>query len=288
MRKLSIKKAVDGAVSIFLITVGAGVFAFSVAAFIRPINAPLGGVSGVAQVISHISGWPMGMLIIILNIPLFLISWRELGIRFIAGSLYGMVLSSILIDVLEGRIPPLTENPLLSALYGGVFYGAGIALVYMRGATTGGSDIVVKLIQRRMEHLSMGRVTLIINVVIISGAALVFRSIESALFAIVVQYVASSVMDAILHGVDNASMALIITSDPQGMSDAINADLKRGVTGLSGKGMYTDEDKTVLMVAVRRHELGPLKRLVRAQDSSSFVITLNASEVLGKGFKHMG
>jgi uncharacterized membrane-anchored protein YitT (DUF2179 family) len=282
------KKAIDGAVSLFMISVGAGVFAFGVAAFIRPINAPLGGVSGIAQVISHVSGWPMGVLIIILNIPLFLLSWRELGIRFIAGSLYGMVLFSILIDVLDGHVPVLTENPLLSALYGGVLYGAGLALVYMRGATTGGSDIVVKLIQRRMEHLSMGRVTLIINVMIISGAAVVFQSIESALFAIVVQYVASSVMDAMLHGVDNSSVALIITTDPKSMSDAINADLKRGVTGLSGRGMYTNDDKTVLMVAVRRHELGLLKRIVRAQDNSSFVITLNTNEVLGKGFKHMG
>ena len=282
------KKTVDYALSIFFITVGAGIYAFSVAAFIRPINAPLGGVSGVAQMVGHISGWPMGMLIIIFNIPIFLISWRGLGLRFVAGSLYGMALSSVLIDVFQGRIQPLTDNPLLSALYGGVLYGAGLALVYLRGATTGGLDIVVKMVQRRVGHISIGRLTLIINVVIIMIAALVFQSIESALFALVVQYVGSSVMDAILHGVDNASMALIITSDPKKLSDMITADMKRGVTGLAGKGMYTDAERTVLMVAIRRHEIGELKKLVNSQDDSAFVIMLNVNEVLGKGFKHIG
>ncbi|MCL1820246.1 MAG: YitT family protein [Oscillospiraceae bacterium] len=282
------KKALNSLISIFIIAVGAALFAFAVAAFIRPINAPIGGVSGIAQMISHIFGWPMGLLIIILNIPLFLISFRELGSRFIAGSLYGMVLSSVLIDLLDDRIPPLTDNPLLSALYGGVLCGTGLALVYWHGATTGGTDIVIKLMRRRMEHMSFGRINLILNVVIILVAAVVFRSIESALFAMVVQYVSSSVMDAILHGVDNASMALIITSDPQKMSEVINNEMKRGVTGLMGRGMYTNDDKTVLMAAIRRHELGALKRIVREQDSSSFVIMLNANEVLGKGFKHMG
>lgn len=282
------KKAFNSLVTLFFITVGASVYAFAVSAFIRPINVPLGGVSGIAQMVSHVSGWPMGMLIIVFNIPLFLVSWRELGTRFILFSLYGMVLSSVLIDLLNGKIPQITENPLLSALYGGVLMGAGLALVYWQGATTGGSDIVVKLIHRRMEHLSMGRITLAMNVVIISVAAIVFHSIESALFAMVVQYVSSSVMDAILHGVDNASMALIITSDPNGLSEVINTEMRRGVTGLMGKGMYTNEEKTVLMVAVRHHELGTLKRLVRGQDSTSFVIMLNTNEVLGKGFKHMG
>lgn len=282
------KKTFSHLTDLFIITLGASMYAFAVVTFIRPINAPLGGVSGIAQMTSHVTGWPMGMLIIILNIPLFLASWRELGNKFIITSLYGMILSSVLIDLLYERIPNLTDNPLLSALYGGVIMGAGLAIVYWRGATTGGSDIVVKLIYKRVDFLSMGRITLIMNVIIISVAAIVFKSIESALFALVIQYVSASVMDGVLHGMDNASVALIITSDPEGISQTVTQQMHRGVTGLPGKGMYTNAERVVLMVAVRRHELGALKRIVYNHDVESFVIMLNVNEVLGKGFKHIG
>ncbi|GHV37953.1 membrane protein [Clostridia bacterium] len=268
-----------------LIFVGASLYAFAAAAFIRPINAPLGGVSGIAQIISELTPLPMGIMIIAMNIPLFAVSWKGMGRRFIIQTGLSMGWSSVLIDLLSGKIPQLTDNPLLASLYGGVIMGAGLGLVFSRGATTGGTDIISKLIHKKHEHLAMGRVNMVCNAVVIAVASVIFQSIESALYAIVIQYVSATVIDAILHGMDNANCALIVTTDADGMAKAINEKLRRGVTGLYGEGMYTKAQHVVLMVAVRNHELGGLKRLVYQYDSGAFIIMLNASEVTGKGFK---
>ncbi|MCL2083854.1 MAG: YitT family protein [Oscillospiraceae bacterium] len=268
-----------------LIILGASVYAFAAAGFIRPINAPLGGISGIAQVISHLTGFPMGVLIIIMNLPLFIYGRKTLGNHFILRSLAAMLVSSLLIDLFSGRLPSMTANPLLSALYGGVLMGAGLGLVLSRGGTSGGSDIVAKLMHMRREHISIGKISLAINAAVIACAAAVFRSIESALFAILIQYASATVIDGILNGMDHAKCALIVTQNADAISDAINSSLRRGVTGLAGEGMYTKTERMVLMVAVRKHEIGVLKRLVQRLDGEAFVIMLNAGEVFGRGFK---
>ncbi len=282
MTKSSIKESI---LDYLLTIVGSALLAVATAVFIRPINAPLGGLSGIAQVISFLTNLPMGILIIIMNIPLFLISWKSFGRKFMMLALVATVVSSVLIDLMHGTVPIITDNRLLSALYGGVIMGAGLGLVFSRGGTTGGSDIIAKLIHRRVEFLSMGRISLIINAIVISIATIVFKSLESALFALIVQFVSSSVIDSILHGLDHANACLIITPDADGMAEAIQTKMKRGVTGLTGHGMYSKADRVVLLVAVRSHEVGVLKRIVYEQHNQAFVIMLNANEVLGKGFK---
>jgi uncharacterized membrane-anchored protein YitT (DUF2179 family) len=273
-----------------LILLGNLSYAFAVVTFIRPAHVIVGGVGGVAQMIEHLTGFPMGTMVILLNLPLFLLSFRTMGRRFLIRTVLATVASSLMIDFLTPFLSDLriTEDKLLSVLYGGVLMGLGLGLVFTRGATTGGSDILSKMITRKRPHISLGRVNLSINAVVIAAAAFVYRSPEAALYAIVVQYVSAAVIDMLLSGLDHASAALIVTGKPDEMAEAVLHEVHRGCTGLDGRGMYTSQRMTTLLVAARSHEISRLKAAAQRVDPSSFMIFLNAREVLGLGFKTTG
>ncbi|MDR1693474.1 MAG: YitT family protein [Oscillospiraceae bacterium] len=265
-------------------------YASAVILFIRPSNVPVGGVGGVAQMISYLTDLPMGAMIILINLPLFIVSFKSLGHQFLIRTTVATVASSLMIDLftpLVNRFLPdgVTANPILRVLYGGVLMGFGLGLVFTRGATTGGSDIVAKLVSSKRPHISIGRINLIINAIVIVISAAVYQSPEAALYAMVVQYISAGVTDTLLSGMDNASAALIVTSKPEEMSGAIFSELKRGCTGLDGKGMYSGQPVTTLLVAARHHETSLLKTIVHRIDPAGFMIFLNAREVLGQGFK---
>ncbi|MCL1806155.1 MAG: YitT family protein [Oscillospiraceae bacterium] len=274
-----------------LILLGNLLYASAVVMFIRPVDVIIGGVGGVAQMIEYLTGFlPMGVMVILLNLPLFLISFRQLGRQFLIRTTVATVASSLMIDFLTPVLSNvvITEDKLLSVLYGGVLMGLGLGLVFMRGATTGGSDIIAKMVTGKKPHISLGRVNLTVNAVVIAAAAFVYRSPEAALYAVVVQYVASSIIDMLLSGMDNASAALIVTSKPEEMAEAVLHEVQRGCTGLDGRGMYTNQAVTTLMIAARPHEVSRLKAAAHRVDPSSFMIFLNAREVLGLGFKVAG
>lgn len=273
-----------------LILLGNLTYAFAVVAFIRPSDVIVGGVGGIAQMINYLTGFPMGTMVILLNLPLFLLSFRSMGRQFLIRTAFATVASSLLIDALTPFLSDvrITDDRFLSVLYGGVLMGFGLGLVFTRGATTGGSDILSKMVTRKKPHISLGRVNLTINAFVIAIAAFVYRSPEAALYAIVVQYVSASVIDMLLSGMDHASAALIITTKPEELSEAIFNELKRGCTGLDARGMYTKHAVTTLLVAARSHETSRLKVIAQRVDPSSFMIFLNAREVLGLGFKTVG
>lgn len=279
-------------VSYSLIILGNCLYALSIALFTRPASIPLGGVAGIALVIDKLTGFPMGTLVIILNIPLFLISFRFLGKAFLIRTTVSTIVSSLLID-LFGRIVAdyslsLTDNPMLIALYGGLLSGAGLGLIFAQGATTGGADIVSKMLNHKQPHLSIGHINLVISAAIIIMSSVVFGSHEAALYAIIVQYVSSSVINGIITGLDHASAALVVTKDSERISGAILEKMHRGCTGFLSKGMYTGSDQTTLLVAVRNHEVGELKRIALGEDKDAFIVLLNAREVMGRGFKSYG
>lgn len=274
-----------------LILTGNLSYAFAVVVFIRPVDVIVGGVGGAAQMIEYLTGFlPMGMMVILLNLPLFLISFRSMGRQFLIRTIVSTVASSLLIDSLTPFIAEwhITGDKLLSVLYGGVLMGLGLGMVFSRGATTGGSDIIAKMVTRKRPHISLGRVNLTVNAVVIAAAAFVYRSPEAALYAILVLYVSSTVIDMLLSGMDHASAALIVTQKPEEMADAIFHEVHRGCTGLDGRGMYTNQPVTTLLVAARPHEISRLKIMANRVDPSSFMIFLNAREVLGLGFKSPG
>ncbi len=275
-----------------VILLGAFCYAAAVVCLISPNQIPLGGVTGIAVLMGNLFQWPVGALVLVFNIPLFLLSFRSLGRRFLIRTLLATVTISLLLDVLrpvaERYHITYTENPLLAALYGGVLCGLGLGLIFSRGATSGGSDILAKLINARLEHLSIGRINLVINGVVILISAVAYRSVEAALYALAVQYVSASVIDGILVGLDNASAAFVITRHPQAIADAIMLSMRRGVTLLSGTGMYSKEPRATLLCAVRSHEVTQLKKTILTADPDAFVILTNAREVLGRGFKSYG
>ena len=267
------------------ITLGCAVFALGFDLFLEPNDLNVGGMSGLAMVLRKLLGFgSIGVLTAMLNVPLFLLGAKKLGTKFLFGSLAGMLLSSLFIDLFAGIPKPGTEI-LLDSLYGGLFVGAGLGLVFLAGATTGGSDIAAKLLRRRFRSASLGKVMLVIDLAIITLTGIVFQDLSKTLYSALPLAVSSLVMDQLLYGLDHSTVALIISERYEQVSKAIEIRLDRGATVLDGSGSYTGKPRPVLMSAVRQRELPEVKAIVREIDPDAFVILLPAHQVLGEGFR---
>ena len=267
------------------ITLGCAVFALGFDLFLEPNDLNVGGMSGLAMVLRKLLGFgSIGVLTAMLNVPLFLLGAKKLGKKFLFGSLAGMLLSSLFIDLFAGIPKPGTEI-LLDSLYGGLFVGAGLGLVFLAGATTGGSDIAAKLLRRRFRSASLGKVMLVIDLAIITLTGIVFQDLSKTLYSALPLAVSSLVMDQLLYGLDHSTVALIISERYEQVSKAIEVRLDRGATVLDGSGSYTGKPRPVLMSAVRQRELPEVKAIVREIDPDAFVILLPAHQVLGEGFR---
>lgn len=268
-----------------IIIAGCVIYAFGLVIFLEPNNIAPGGVSGIALIINYaFPSVSIGGLIIILNIPLFLAGWKFEGKPFLIKSVFGTVISSILIDLFSGFYN-YTDDPLLSAIYGGLLIGVGLGLVFTRGATTGGSDIIGRLLKVKFPYLSMGRLVLFADVIVVTIAAIVFGHFNYALYALIALSICSVVLDKILYGVDTAKVAYIITSRPEEVFRRIDSELERGATYLNGEGAYSGKPTKVILTAIRLQQIAELKHIVRDVDPSSFVIISDAQEVLGDGFR---
>lgn len=267
------------------ITLGCAVFALGFDLFLEPNDLNVGGMSGLAMVARKLLGFgSIGVLTAMFNVPLFLLGAKKLGKKFLFGSLAGMLLSSLFIDLFAGIPKPGTEI-LLDSLYGGLFVGAGLGLVFLAGATTGGSDIAAKLLRRRFRSASLGKVMLVIDLAIITLTGIVFQDLSKTLYSALPLAVSSLVMDQLLYGLDHSTVALIISERYEQVSKAIEIRLDRGATVLDGSGSYTGKPRPVLMSAVRQRELPEVKAIVREIDPDAFVILLPAHQVLGEGFR---
>lgn len=268
-----------------LIALGCLIFALGFDLFMEPHSINVGGVSGVAMLLVEVTGiGSVGVFTVLLNVPLFLMGYKVLGKRFFFGSLFGMLASSLFLDVCSIIPAPQTET-LLGALFGGVMSGVGIGLVFMGHASTGGSDIIARLLKRKFRDLKMGKLMLMVDLVIVAFTGVVFRDISKALYSVVILYVSAEVMDAILYGLDYSTVALIITERYDEVYAAIGNQLDRGATFLDGRGGYTGTPKTVIMTAVSRRQVSDLKQLVQSIDPNAFMILQEAHQVLGEGFK---
>jgi uncharacterized membrane-anchored protein YitT (DUF2179 family) len=267
---------------------GVAITALALDWFLIPNMIAAGGASGLATVIHHLTKLPVGLLMVLINIPLFLASVRTFGRHFGAKTVFGTALLSILIDLVAIVLPePLTQDPLLASLYGGVLTGVGIGLTFRFNGTTGGTDIAARLL-KKYTSLSVGRALLFIDMAIIILAGLVFRQPDLSLYALITVFVTSKAIDLILEGEDYARAAFIITKDPADIVQNIFAVLGRGVTTIEGRGAYTGTDRQVLLCVVSRAEQSRLREIVEATDPKAFVIITSASEVLGEGFMEFG
>jgi uncharacterized membrane-anchored protein YitT (DUF2179 family) len=269
-----------------MITVGALLVALAVRVFLVPNNVVTGGLTGVAQLLSTVVGTPVGLVVLALNVPLLALGWRQLG-GFVFGvrTAYAIVVMSLAIDLLAPYARPVTADPLLYSLYGGVLDGVGLGLILRARGTAGGTDIVARLIETRLG-VQPGRTLLTCDVAIF-GAALFAYGPEKILYALLVAFVSSRAVDFVLSAGRGSRQALIITEHPEGITRALLHDLGRGVTMLEGVGGYTGAARAVLLCIVSRPEVGALKAAVSAADPRAFVIIGEAGEVIGEGFRPM-
>lgn len=266
--------------------IGSALFALGFAMFLIPNDINTGGISGLAMILRELLGFgSIGTLTLLMNIPLFLIGGLKIGKRFFAGSLIGMVVSSVLMD-LFALIPFATPEPLIGGLYGGVLCGAGLGMVFMAGASTGGSDILVRLLKKKYRNLPIGSISIMFDAMVVLLTGLVFRDISKALYSGVVVFVCGQVIDAVVYRFDYSRVALIISKEHEKIAKAISDQLDRGATYLHGSGSYTHQNVEVVLAVVRKGQLAELKELVMDIDENAFVIVQEAHQVLGDGFAH--
>lgn len=264
---------------------GSALVAAGLVLFTIPNNIAPGGVSGLATALAYVTPVTVGIWTLLLNIPLIAISWWKLGIRPLIKTIVTTLLLSALIDVFTLILPQYTNNVLLAAVLGGVLSGVGMGLIFVRGATTGGTDLVSLLLNRAFPNLSVGSLLLIVDALVVVFAVCVFRDIEVALYSIVTIFVNSRTIDAIMQGVDHAKVIYVVTERGDDILSLLADELGRGVTVLQGRGGYTKRDKNVLMLVTHRNSFSQTLKAIKAVDKKAFLFVTDATEVHGEGFK---
>lgn len=263
---------------------GSAIFAFGFSFFLQPNEMNAGGISGLAQVFVEMTGFgSVGSLSILINLPLFVLGGIKIGKRFFVGSLLGMVLSSLLIDMFALCPYPAVE-PLIAVLYGGVLCGFGLGIVFVSGTSTGGSDILVRLLKLRYRNVPIGQISMGFDAVVVILTGLVFQDITKALYTGVVVFITSQVIDAVVYRFDYSKTALIISREYEEIAKQIGLKLDRGATFLHGEGSYTHRQTKVILAAVKKQQVAELKDLVVRIDPNAFIIVQEAHQVLGDGF----
>lgn len=271
-----------------LITLGTALVALAVASIYDPVGLVTGGFSGLSIIVKRLTepvipgGIPLGVTNLVLNIPFFLIAIRLKGLRYIVKTLFATMMLSAWLSVLP-VIPLAQGDLLLSALYGGVFMGTGLGMVFVAQATTGGTDLIAAIIQHFWKHYSIADIMQVLDALIVIAGASIF-GIQMALYAIIAIYLVSKVSDGLIEGLKFSKAAFIITEKPEELSAVLMKELDRGVTGISARGMYSGDKKNMLFCVVARKEIVRLKEVTLELDPGAFVIVTDAREVLGEGF----
>ncbi len=281
MRKESVYKQIR---RYTVITLACVLYALSFDWFYAPNAFTCGGFTGIAQIINFfVPALPVGVMIIVLNVPLFLAGLKKFGLSFLVKSIYTMALSSVLIDVIAALHEFAPMDPLLACLYGGVTLGIASGLLFREEATTGGTELGAWIVRSHIERLSIGNICLGIDLTIILLYAAVFRSLNNALYGALALYITTKVLDLVVYGQNTAKLAYIISDKyEQIIPELLARDM--GATLLRGKGCYTGEERPLLLCAVRNKEMISVKRYVKELDPDAFFILCDASEVLGEGF----
>lgn len=266
--------------------IGSFIFAAGLICFVEPANIAPGGASAIALLINFVSGLPVGMMNLAVNIPLLILALLYLGRTFALKTIKSVIINTVMLDfVVAPFFPVYNGDRLLGSIYGGVLVGAGIALIFLRGSTTGGTDIVSFLVQKRFPHFSIGRVMMLVDGLIIGLSILVFGDIDSGLFGVISLFCTTKVLDGILYGADRGSLVTVVSKESRDIGHKIMEEMGRGVTYLKGEGGYSGENKDILICAVRRYQFARLKSIVHEADPKAFVIVTEAGQILGEGFK---
>lgn len=277
--------------SVLLWILGAVLYSLSVVCFVTPLKISSGGLTGLGIIVNHlVPVIPIGTFVFVCNIPLFLIAWKVFGFRFIARTAAATTILSVSIDLITWLGNQYDwiytgGDTLMGSIFGGVLAGAGLGIVFLAGATTGGMDILARLMKLKFPHISVGKLVLACDFAVVALTGIVYRSVESILYSLVVIFLSSVALDYVVSGRSHSKMMMIMTCSPESVvSDIIN-DCGRGVSIISAEGGYTHEKRDMLLCVVRSHEVAQVRKIVERYDPNPFIIITDSSEVLGQGFK---
>lgn len=268
------------------ILIGCLLFAAGVSLFLAPNDLAAGGVSGMSIIIGHFAeAVPVGTWVIIINIPIMIFGVWKLGFKILLPTIAALSVSTVSMNIFEEYIPPITQNPLLASAAGGVLVSAGIGLVFRGGATTGGTDIIVKLLRLKFPYISTGTIFLIADGTICLVSGIIFRDIDKALYAFIALFIEMYVLNMVLYGSDEARMVYIISENDHIIAERLLKELNIGATYIYGCGAYTGNEKRVLLCAMKMRILPQAREIVREVDTNAFMIVTKATSVFGEGFK---
>lgn len=268
--------------------IGAFIYSSAVTMFITANEISPGGFTGIATLINYLFSLPSGIVLLLLNIPVLILGFLKFGGIFIVKTAMATSIVSFALTVTDAILPSFHIDKILASIFGGILMGLGLSLILLRGATTGGVDILAKLINRRFRHLTVGRVILIMDAAVVALSAIIYGNIETALYSSVSLYASSVIMDKMLYGGDKGKLIYIVSLKYKEICKEINSTLKRGVTVLSARGGYTDEERQLLLCVVRVHEVSAVYSILDKIDKSAFIIVADAGEIVGEGFKAFG
>ncbi len=266
--------------------VGSFFLAMGIHCFVEPANIAPGGVSGIAIMINFVTNLPIGILTFVINIPILILSYRYLGKSFTLKSTRTLIISTLILDFFVTPLFPIYEGDrLLGSVFGGILMGIGLAMVFLRGSTTAGGDILSYLLKLKFPFLPIGRALLVIDCIILVASMAVFRNIESGLFGLVSIYVCTKIIDSIIYGFERGSQVTIISKQVQAIKNRIMSEMDRGVTLLKGTGGYSNQDLEVMICVVRKYQFSQIKEIIKEIDPDAFVFMTETEEILGEGFK---
>ena len=271
-------------VEMILTIIGSGIMAAGISLLLLPNQLSSGGIAGIATITYYLLKIPMGTMILLINIPLFLFSFFKIGKSFFIKSLIGTISLSYFIDFFD-KFEPLTHDRLLACIYGGILIGLGTAILLKGGSSTGGSDLISFIIKEYRPEIRASNVITLIDIGIISLNVIFFREIEIGLYSAIAIYIMGKIIDIVFEGIDFTKLLLIVSDKTEEIAKEIGEKVQRGATGIYGKGMYTNEDKLILMCAASRRDMNRIKLIAKKIDQRAFIIITNSREVVGLGFK---
>ncbi len=276
----------DMFINLIGIALGSFIYACGISLFLDPNNLAPGGASGLAIIFNRITGLETGTLYFIINVPIMLLGLWKYGVRFIATTFFSILINSYFTNMLAG-VGALTSDPLIATMAGSVLVGVGVAIVFKSRATTGGTDIIVKVLHDKYKHIKTGVIFLLTDIVIVAFSGFVFKDINIIMYALISVFVQGKVLDMVLYGGDEAKLFYIISDKPQAISERILKEIDITATFLQGKGAYTGKEKQVILCVARKQQGPAIEEIVKSEDKDAFMIISSANEIYGEGYKNI-
>ena len=264
--------------------VGCILYAIGINCFIIPQNFASGGVSGIALIITYLTGLPNGTITFLLNIPLIVITFKILGHKFLLKSVKTLAILTLAIDVLTINFPKYTGDPMLAAICAGLTIGAGLGVVYRRGSSTGGADFITLSVRKLKPHFSVGTIASTIDYVVLAVSALILGNIDASLYGCVAMFIAAKILDQIMYGSNKGKLMMIVTEKGEDVAQSIFATTERGITVADVRGAYSGNPKQLVISAMSKHELPKARKAAHDVDENAFTMITNTDEVFGEGF----